>query len=107
LEAFNILESIRTGEHLPGILVLDLNMPVWSGMETLKAIKEHQAYREIPAYIFTNSDHDIHRENALKMGAADFITKPYHLKALREVCITLTTHAERLSLFKMELQNQI
>jgi CheY-like chemotaxis protein len=47
---------------LPGLIVLDLNMPVMDGKQTLKWLKEH-GYKNIPVMIFTTSS----REEDLKL----------------------------------------
>ena len=47
----------------PGLIVLDLNMPVMDGKQTLKWLKEHADYKKIPVMIFTTSS----REEDLKL----------------------------------------
>jgi CheY-like chemotaxis protein len=42
----------------PGLIVLDLNMPVMDGKQTLKWLKEHEDYKKIPVMIFTTSSRD-------------------------------------------------
>lgn len=99
-EVFEFLESIPAGEPLPGIIILDLNMPVWNGTATLEAIKRNDSYKNIPVYIFTNSDHPKHREAALTMGAKDFIMKPYRKDDLFAVCNELAAQANNNILYK-------
>lgn len=94
-QAYTFLESLPAGQALPGAVLLDLNMPGWNGSKTLEALKQNDSYKDIPVIIFTNSDHPKHKENALKMGAADFITKPYHKDELVKVCHILTEYAWR------------
>jgi CheY-like chemotaxis protein len=48
---------------LPGIVVLDLNMPVMGGKQTLKWLKENREFEKIPVMIFTTSS----REEDLKL----------------------------------------
>jgi CheY-like chemotaxis protein len=48
---------------LPCLIVLDLNMPIMDGKQTLKWLKEHPGYKNIPAMIFTTSS----REEDLKL----------------------------------------
>ena len=47
----------------PGLIVLDLNMPVMDGKQTLKWLKEHADHKKIPVMIFTTSS----REEDLKL----------------------------------------
>lgn len=99
-KVFEFLESIPVGEPLPGIIILDLNMPVWNGTFTLETIKKADVYKQIPVYIFTNSDHPKHREAALTMGAKDFIMKPYRSEDLFAICSQLAAQANTAKLFK-------
>jgi CheY-like chemotaxis protein len=66
-QAFNGTEVISFLEqhsaNLPGLIVLDLNMPVMDGKQTLKWLKEHPQHRNIPIMIFTTSS----REEDLKL----------------------------------------
>lgn len=47
----------------PGLVVLDLNMPIMDGKQTLKWLKEHPDYKNVPVMIFTTSS----REDDLKL----------------------------------------
>ncbi|GAA4324052.1 response regulator [Flaviaesturariibacter amylovorans] len=48
---------------IPCLIVLDLNMPIMDGKETLLWLKETEAFREIPTMIFTTSS----REEDIKL----------------------------------------
>ena len=45
-------------DHLPGLIVLDLNMPVMDGKETLLWLKNNERYSHIPTMVFTTSSRD-------------------------------------------------
>ncbi len=71
-EAF--LESGNAGE--PGCLVLDLTMPGMNGMTLQQALAECASALPI---IFLTGNGDIDTSvQAMKLGAADFLTKPVH-----------------------------
>ena len=61
---------------LPGIILLDLNMPKKDGHVALKEIKANEALQKIPVVVLTTSrsDEDIVRSYGL--GVSSFITKP-------------------------------
>ena len=92
-QAYSFLETLPAGQPLPGAVLLDLNMPDWNGSKTLEALKQNEIYKDIPVIIFTNSDHPKHKESAFKMGAADFITKPYRKDELAKVCNIIAEYA--------------
>jgi CheY-like chemotaxis protein len=64
VQAQNGIEVISyLDDQSPGLIVLDLNMPVMDGKQTLKWLKEHEDYKKIPVMIFTTSS----REEDLKL----------------------------------------
>lgn len=63
-------------DHLPSLIVLDLNMPRMSGTETLVALKANDVYRNIPVIIFSTSVNDYEMNKCLETGAEAYITKP-------------------------------
>lgn len=65
-------------KKLPDLILLDILMPDMNGIETLKKIRENENLKNIPIIFLTaNDDFSIHEE-CLKLGAADFITKPFN-----------------------------
>lgn len=73
-EAWDIVEKER--ESIQAIL-LDLIMPVMDGYTFLEKIKQ-SAFAEIPVIVASQAEGKDSELRALKMGATDFITKPYH-----------------------------
>jgi CheY-like chemotaxis protein len=67
---------------LPGLILLDLNMPRKDGREALKEIKAHPDLRRIPIIVLTTSkaEEDIYR--TYDLGANSFITKPVSFEGL-------------------------
>ncbi|MDD2337903.1 MAG: response regulator [Geobacteraceae bacterium] len=57
------------------IVLLDLEMPVMNGFETLRHLKMHERFREIPVIVVTSERSEVKR--ILEMGANDFMAKPY------------------------------
>ena len=76
LQVFAYLDSSVDQTNMPSLIVLDLNMPILNGMETLLRLKAHNIYKDIPVIMFTTSVHEVEKEKCLAIGAADFIKKP-------------------------------
>lgn len=72
-EALDILEADQ-GKTVR-LIILDLNMPVMGGMETLEIL--HQKYPSIPVIMLTGTKDIEDAVQAMKLGAIDFLTKPY------------------------------
>jgi len=70
-----VLSLLMTCKKLPDAILLDHQMPVMSGLETLVCLKEHPIYKNIPVIVCTS---DLQKIEALKnAGASDIIIKPY------------------------------
>ena len=67
---------------LPGLILLDLNMPRMDGREALREIKADPELRRIPIVVLTTSkaEEDIYR--TYDLGANSFITKPVSFEGL-------------------------
>ena len=61
---------------LPGLILLDLNMPRKDGREALKEIKEHPKLRKIPVVVLTTSKADEDIVRSYDLGVNSFISKP-------------------------------
>ena len=72
------LEAIERLAFAPvALVVLDLNMPDMHGIEVLKFIRGHAAYRDIPVLVLTTRSDDASRAAALDAGATVYVTKPF------------------------------
>jgi len=83
LQAGNGLQALGLMEAAPNIdvILLDLEMPVMDGYETIKRIKQSFSWRDIPVIVVTAGTHEVTR--TLALGANDFIAKPYNPEELR------------------------
>lgn len=62
-------------------ILLDINMPVMDGLETLKVLKSDAILRRIPVIVVTANKEE--KTKALKLGANDFLTKPFDTEELK------------------------
>ena len=69
------LEKIHSEGISISLVLLDLLMPVMDGNELLKAMNEEGLITEIPVIVLTSEKSS--EIESLKLGAADFLTKPY------------------------------
>lgn len=95
VELMDYLHRRSNYEHLkdtplPGLILLDLNMPRKDGRTALTEIKESPKLRNIPVTILTTSksEEDVFRSYGL--GVNSFITKPVTFDGLVEVIKVLT-----------------
>jgi CheY-like chemotaxis protein len=76
IQVIDHLNAITDSTHLPALIVLDLNMPVLGGVDTLQKLKSSERFKDIPVIIHSTSMYEAEKERCLKIGAVDFIKKP-------------------------------
>jgi putative two-component system response regulator len=83
LKAENGQEALKLLEMEPhvDVILLDLEMPVMNGYETLERVKRSFDWRDIPVIVVTAGATEVSR--TLALGANDFIAKPYNSEELR------------------------
>lgn len=74
---------------LPGLILLDLNMPLMDGREALAEIKRHTHLRKIPVVILTTSSSEDDITRSYAAGVNSYITKPVTFTGLVDVTRTL------------------
>jgi diguanylate cyclase (GGDEF)-like protein len=65
-------------ESTPDLVLLDVDMPEYSGFEVCKAFKSDPALAEVPIIFITSHESAQLEAKGLELGAADFISKPPH-----------------------------
>lgn len=75
----------RSIHPLPGLILLDLNMPRKDGREALKEIKSDPELKRIPVIILTTSKAEEDIIKSYDLGVNCFITKPVTFQGLVEV----------------------
>lgn len=63
------------------LIISDIEMPVMDGIETLRHIRE--SFPTLPVIMLTGSKNMDHAVEAMRLGAADFVSKPYDQQRMR------------------------
>jgi DNA-binding response OmpR family regulator len=66
----------------PDLIILDWMMPLLSGLDTLKAIREHYDANRLPVIMCTARDEESSIGSAIEAGANDYIQKPVRVPVL-------------------------
>ncbi|PTQ81940.1 response regulator [Nitrosomonas ureae] len=75
-EALAWIPRWESGETLPAVILLDLNMPRVDGLAVLRTLKSHPLLRRIPVVVLTTSKEDRDVQVAYDLGVNSYIVKP-------------------------------
>jgi CheY-like chemotaxis protein len=96
----NVINTVRDGEEalaylrregkykvarLPGLILLDINMPKKNGFEVLEAMKADPSLRSLPVIMLTTSDREEDIVCSYADGACSYIRKPVDLDRFVDV----------------------
>jgi len=88
-EGFQVITS-KNGEDAlraalgerPDLVVLDIMLPGFSGIEVLKRLKHLELTRKTPVMMLTAKNEEVDRVLGFELGAEDYITKPFSVREL-------------------------
>src|SRR5260221_2581747 len=66
----------------PDLVILDLNLPVLSGVEVCRILRARSDARHLPIIMLTARTSENDRVGGLELGADDYVTKPFSLREL-------------------------
>ena len=69
-------------EHIPRLVLLDVNMPGVDGLELLAYLRREPRLMKVPAIVITSDDQPETKKRALEGGAQEMIIKPASLTEL-------------------------
>lgn len=68
--------------NIPDLILTDLQMPNMDGFELIKRVKESGYFKNIPVIVLSSRDSSGDRIQCLKLGAEDYIIKPFNPEEL-------------------------
>ena len=86
----------RAQTWLPDLVILDLMLPVIEGLEVCRQLKAGSRTRNIPILILTARSEEVDEVVGFQMGADDYVTKPFKIKALLQRVRVAASETERL-----------
>jgi len=82
-------ERRASGHPLPGVILLDLNLPKVHGIEVLRRIKADTRTKNIPVIVLTSSSLDRDIATCRQLGVESYLIKPVEFENLREVTLRM------------------
>lgn len=80
-DGMQALARLQSGE-IPDLIITDLQMPNMDGFELIARVKESGLFRDIPIIVLSSKDSSSDRIRCLKMGAEDYLVKPFNPEEL-------------------------
>ncbi len=64
-------------QQIPSIILTDLEMPRMNGLELTDHVRSNDSTQDIPIIMITSRATDKHKQEAMRMGVNEYMTKPY------------------------------
>lgn len=90
IDALEILQ-----EHVPDIILLDIEMPRMDGYELASRVRSDARLMDIPIVMITSRVSDKHRARAIELGVNDYLGKPYQENQLLDAIEPLVNARRR------------
>jgi CheY-like chemotaxis protein len=97
-----VFTHLNTTSYKPDLIILDLNMPVKDGRETLKELKANTNFKCIPVVILSTSNSHYDVRYSYEYGASLFLTKPHSFRDLVEMLNLLLSLSSKYVSFHHE-----
>ncbi|MFK8047242.1 MAG: response regulator [Halioglobus sp.] len=91
------IDLLNTTHRLPDVILLDIEMPVKDGIQTLREIRKSTRYSDLPVIMVTSRTGAKHRALAEDAGCNGYMGKPFNFPKLVEQIADLTNHKFQLS----------
>lgn len=92
-EALDVLRGTNGKEkleHLPQVILLDINMPKMNGLEFLKELRSDPSISSISVFVLTTSNDDFDRKEAYEYNVAGYFVKPVDIGQFESTFQTLS-----------------
>ena len=79
----------REGPDMPTVMLLDIGLPRFSGLEVLKRVRADTRTAQLPVVILTSSDEEQDRLKSYENGCNSFVRKPVDFSKFAETVAQL------------------
>lgn len=91
VEALEYLDEAKSGSDLPCLIVLDINMPLMDGKQTLVKIKSDPQLSHLPVVMFSTTSNPLDKELFRRQGV-ELVTKPRDVATMNSAVSQLLLH---------------
>ncbi len=91
MSLLSYLRNLPPLDSTPCLIIIDINMPLLNGRETLEQLRQMDRFDPVPVVLFTTSSMPQDRNFALRYKAG-FITKPIDISQLEQITDEFISH---------------
>lgn len=96
-------DDVSDRTSLPKLILLDINLPDYNGLDLLAKIRANKATRYIPVVMLSSSENPIDIKKSLDSGANAYLVKPMGLvpltETLQSICSFWLKHHQTVETF--------
>ena len=86
-EASKLVQILE--EHPVELILLDINLPWVNGFELCQLLKDQEDLKKVPIVFISGRKSELDKKHAFKLGAHDYITKPFDVLEITQTVKTL------------------
>ena len=86
-EASKLVQILE--EHPVELILLDINLPWVNGFELCQLLKDQEDLKKVPIVFISGRKSELDKRHAFKLGAHDYITKPFDVLEITQTVKTL------------------
>jgi DNA-binding response OmpR family regulator len=75
-DGYEALSWLNSG-NVPDLILLDIEMPNINGRVLIRRVRSSYKHRNVPIIIMSGTDSKLIKNSFMKLGAADYIIKPF------------------------------
>ena len=102
-ETLQYMSTVSEREGAPKLILLDINLPDYNGLELLEKIRANKLTRYIPVVMLSSSENPVDIRKAMDGGANAYLVKPMGLapltETLKSICNFWLNHHQNVESF--------
>jgi lipopolysaccharide/colanic/teichoic acid biosynthesis glycosyltransferase len=96
---------LLTGDQLPDLLIIDLNLGEENGLTFIKEIKATPQFASIPILVLSGEEKSEIRIECLETGADDYVVKPFHPEELKLRIVKILSQKRTQQIETLEIED--
>ncbi|MDB5251607.1 MAG: response regulator [Flaviaesturariibacter sp.] len=91
-DGLELIQYLEKADRLPNLIILDINMPALSGRDTMKILRAHERFSDIPLVMFSTTSNPVEIAR-FRASRIDLINKPVTYSSVKTIVQQLIGYA--------------